>query len=102
MSAHARDKPQKSDQYEMGSFLSTVVSFVLSVLHSQLIVRIFPLGLRLLERGLVPDAVTRWAIVWLLRDRAQSHGVEADQSREEAFIEELRAYPTIAVDTHKV
>lgn len=62
---------------------------------------VFSIGVWLLEKGLLPDFVNRLAIVALLRERAKSQGVEADQRLENAFIEELMTMP-IAIETHKV
>ena len=63
--------------------------------------RAFGLGLRLIEAGLVPDAVIRRGIRGLLQARLtmeRAGGFAAAAERKNAFVEELRALP-VAVHT---
>ena len=61
-----------------------------------------PLAIRLAESAVLPDAVIRFGIRRLLRERAASlahGGVDAQQEREQAFVDRLRQAP-LAVATH--
>lgn len=60
-----------------------------------------PLTQRLLDAGLVPDALIRFGIRRLLRDRLRTEergSPEANQARRQAFVDTLRASP-VAIET---
>jgi cyclopropane-fatty-acyl-phospholipid synthase len=60
-----------------------------------------PLSQRLLEAGLLPDAVIRWGIRRLLRDRLARENLDSPedtQRRQQQFIESLRHSP-VAIET---
>jgi hypothetical protein len=76
---------------QMKVLLSVVVKWVLGV------------AFMLLERGFLPDAVTRFGVRNLLESERVgpfvSRGVEKQQELEEQFIADLKRTPTIAIET---
>ncbi len=80
--------------------LSLAVRLLTVVVHA-----VLGVAFALLDRGFLPDVITRFGVRHLLQterlDIVKRLGVEKVQEQEERFIQELRRYKTIAVETEK-